>query len=361
MDSKTASEIESVNDYLNHQRTTPTDPVQKRLTRTHIIPYLPSILSDFKLLREAIDMAVNEFSLRRYGNSLKNLQVPSIDTPQVFYSPMLQSTVDPFLQRQPPENLSNYPIGMCTIITNAAWRLLTKEAFLPNTDGFFRLRAFVSSGGIFHVIWGGFRKKCFQTAFQVGDHYIDISNDTVDIHKPKIDHASLAESGFHDIHTYKEYMGIKADYHHVEIIINNCLPRLFPYFPLFICSGNRRLFSVDANMYMARLNISKGFHTILDLMDDGSFQNQLDKTSCEMIAASVKKMTGSPQYRNWLEFRTMDRDDTVRLLRNCAAHDSAEHIKLLKAAVKVCSFLNHVWAKDDIGQKVLVADKLNKG
>jgi len=335
----------SVEAYLNSQRISQVDSVQERLTRRYIIRYLALIIFDFNLLREAIDMAVNEFSLRQQNAPIENLQTPSTDAPQVFYGPMLQAAVDPYLEKLSPENLANYPIGQCSIITRMAWRLLTKETFLPQTEGFSLLQTFISLGGIFQIVWGGYKNMYFQTAFQAGDYYFDISNDTVHVHKPKIDHALLRESGFHDIHSYREYMGIKADYHQVAPFINNCFPRVFPYFPSFVRSTTKGAFTVDTNMYMARLNIATRFQTIFDAINAGSLGDPLDKENLQQIHTSIDRISGNKKAMDLLKFRIMDQDEMVRLLRDAASLDPPEHIERLKKAEKICGFLNHVWAK----------------
>ena len=344
---------QSVEAYLNQLRTAPTDPIQERLTRTHIIPHLESMLVDFERLREAIDMAVNRLSVIHYGYPLKNLHIPSIDVPHIFYCPMLQSMVNHQFDKTSQEILANYPIGQCTKITWLAWHILVKETFLPRTEGFSCLQAFVSAGGNFQVIWGGIRHAEFQTAFQAGDYYFDISNDTSHIYKPKIAHSLLKESDFNDISSYREYVGIKSDYHQAEMFINNCFPRLFPYFPFFVHYRDKQQFVIDANMHMGRLNISTQFGTILDAMDDGCFENHLYCSSLEQINTSVKKIKGNKRSRDVLEFRIMDRDEMTLLLRSCAALDPAEHIEQLNAAEKICGFLNHVWAKESMGEQIM--------
>lgn len=336
---------QSVEAYLNSQRITPVDSVQERLTRTYITSYLSLIILDFNLLREAIDMAVNQFSLRQHGTPLENLQTPSIDTPHVFYGPLLQAAVDRFFKKLSPENLANYPIGQCMTITRMAWRLLTKENFLPQTEGFSRLQTFISAGGIFQVIWGGYKNMYFQTAFQAGDYYFDISNDTVHVHEPKIDHALLRESGFHDIHSYKEYMRIKVDYHQVEPFINNCFPCVFPYFPTFVRPKAKSAFTVDTNLYMARLNVATKFQTMFDALDAGSLGNPMDKDRLQQIHACIDRMSGNKNAVDLLKFLIMDKDEMVRLLRDAASLDPREHVERLKKAEKICGFLNHVWAK----------------
>ncbi len=340
------TEKQSVETYLNRLRTTPTDPLQERLTLTHIIPYLPAMVVCFEQLREGIDMAVNQFSILQYGAPLKNLHVPSIDSSHVFYSPMLQSVIDHQFEKIAPEILTNYPIGRCSEITWVAWRLLMKETFLPLTEGILRLQAFISTGGNFQVIWGGIRHAEFQTAFQAGDYYFDISNDTSRLYKPKIAHSLLEKSEFNDINSYLEYVRIKSDYHQADIFINNCFPRLFPYFPLFVRYRGKRQFAIDASMYMGRLNILTRFSTIIEAMDDGSLGERLDDNILEQIKTSVGKMTGDKSTRDILEFRVLDKNESLRLFRRYALLERAEQIVQLKRGEKICRFLNYLWAKE---------------
>jgi hypothetical protein len=347
--------------YLSSQRVTPVDPIQERLTRTEIIPYLSLIIFDFQRLREAIDMAVNQFSILQHGDSLENLHLPSIDAPQTFYGPMLQSSVNSLLKRWSPDKLAQYPIGQCTTITKLAWNLLTKATFLPQTDGFRRLQFFVSAGGIFQTIWGGCRHRYFQTAFQAGEYYIDISNDTVDLHKPQIDHALLGESGFYSIQSYQEYMEIKVDYHQAVPFINNCFPRVFAYFPSFVRLKAEGAIAVDTNLYMARLNVATRFRTVFDALDAGLLGSPLDRDILQQIRASVDSMSGNHKDRDLLAFRIVDRDEMIRLLRDAASLDPSEHVERLKRADKLCRFLNYVWAKSQYPLEAVTTQGVSRG
>ena len=326
-----------------YQRTSPVDPDQERLTRIHIISNLPSILHDFEQLREAIDMAVSRFSLQHQGNPLNNLDLPSSKGPRVFYCATFQSKVDAFLNELPKERLAHYPIGECTSITMMAWRLFKDEGMLPQTEGFSHLRKFISSGGMLRVIWGGIRQVYFQTAFQAGNYYFDIANDTVDINKPKTACAFLKESGFHDILSYKEYMRIKSPYHHVELLANNCLPGIFPYFPLLACSKTHEYFSIDISMRMARLNITTNFRTVFDALDSKCLENRLDRNSLRQIKASLQKLTGSRKSMDLLKFRVMNKEEMHYVLHNSATVGLSEHMERLKASESVANFLNVLW------------------
>lgn len=337
-----ASSLES---YLNQDRTTPVDSTQKKLTDIYILPHLSSILFDFQRLREAIDMAVGRFSILHHGCAPQNLDLPNMDPPHIFHGPLFQSIAESHMTQLSRDRLANYPVGQCTTITRLAWQLLEKASALPPTEGFSRLKKFAASGGSLHVIWGGLRNEYFQTAFQAGSYFFDISNDTVDVRKPKLDHSLLEQSGFHDIHSYREYIGIKERYHHTKICGNHCFPMLFPYFPLILSDQNRFFF--DTSEYMAKLNITTGFRTLFDAVDDGCLENGLNETALTQIRTSIENPIAGQNVKEWFEFRVMDQNHLRRSLEKAASLSVPEHIERLKTAQKTCKFLNYILMKQN--------------
>ena len=244
--------------------------------------------------------------------------------------------------------MEDYPIGQCTRITNISWELIDQKGLLPQTEGFSHLKAFIDSGGLFRVIWGGIRNVYFQTAFQAGTYYFDIANDTVDVAKPKIDHALLDESGFHDIESYKEYMQIKSSYQGVLLFANNFMPGIFPYFPLFVYSQEKKRLGIDNSMYMARLNIAKNFRSASAALEAGCFDNGLDEAELLKIEASLRNIRGKTAFEKYMEFRAFNKEEMTCLLQEAMRLDTAEHVNRLKDVGKTANFINFLWEQERI-------------
>ena len=54
------------------------------------------------------------------------------------------------------------------------------------------IREFIGKGGAFRSVWGVLREQYFQNAIQLGGLYVDVSNDTVVVTKPKVEILPIA-------------------------------------------------------------------------------------------------------------------------------------------------------------------------
>ena len=152
-----------------------------------------------------------------------------------------------------------YPLGYCWEITHDVMARLRRRMSRPASPAERSLAAFLRHGGRGRHIWGALRGRYFQNAFQFGDLYIDVANDTVDINKPKIEILGMSESGFSLIESAEDFAKIAASYWGVRLYANHALPTLAPVFPMVgICAkGGVRLYS--NSHYMVRLFCDGGF------------------------------------------------------------------------------------------------------
>lgn len=324
----------------------PVDIHQEELTRKHIIPNLTSIIKDFEELRDAVDRSVDRFFSKHYGFQLKHLVSHHIGHVEIFDPDIVYRAVEENIHDIPQSRLENFPVGECLIITKIVLSLFNDDTLVKGKEGFSILREFIGSGGNFHIIWGGIRGVFFQTAFQAGNYYIDVANNTVDHTKPKIVHFYLNESGFQGIESYDDYIPIKSGYHHVNIYLNNCFPGLLPYYPLLVASELDGQLAVDTSLYMARLNIETCFQTVTDAILSPRLEKTLDDAVLERIGKSVKHIEGGQNKREFMNFRVLSKAEMVRLLQNHVSHvKPSEHFTRLKAAGKTAQVVNFFWQK----------------
>ncbi len=125
-----------------------------------------------------------------------------------------------------------YPYGYCLEITQDVLARLRTRLARPSHPGELALKAYLKSGGAARRVWGALRERFFQNALQVGGLYIDVSNDTVDVNKPKVEILSMEQSGFATIRDAAHFASIAEPYWNVKFYANVALPTLAPLFPM---------------------------------------------------------------------------------------------------------------------------------
>ena len=159
------------------------------------------------------------------------------------YSDMLRLRLQ-FDQEFDPANYpkkGTYPKGYCYEITKGVKDLLERELLAPKTLGLAALRDFCLQGGIAKRVWGDLRHEYFQNAFQFGDLYVDVSNDTVTTTKPKVEILPLIKARFYSITDYDIYGSLAEKYWKGQVYPNLHLPELATMFPILFVSADGKL------------------------------------------------------------------------------------------------------------------------
>lgn len=134
------------------------------------------------------------------------------------------------------ENLiRSYPIGGCYPISQAFLE------YIETSADFTFLSKYLKEGGIIKIVWGNVRNECFQTAVQIGNYIFDVANDTVDINKPKINITKVGEGSFKNFTSIEEFILIKEKYHNTVVYVNDVVPEIAQFLPLFSKKKNIRL------------------------------------------------------------------------------------------------------------------------
>lgn len=237
-------------DFPNH--VVPPTAHQRELTRDVIDPVLPELMADLLDVRCAVDHAFADYHREVRGVRPPNLRLDDAGHWQRFAGAALNRLVR---RNCPPDDrlFSNYPKGCCNGITWTVFDALQAGAESPQSAALRQLREFTAAGGVFRVVWGVIRNRYFQTAFQIGARYVDVANDTVDLAKPRTEHAPLETSGFKNVPSLGEYARIKASYQHLDVLLNDFVPRVLPYHPLIAVDHVRQTVELDTYTYIARL------------------------------------------------------------------------------------------------------------
>lgn len=168
-----------------------------------------------------------------------------------------------------------YPKGYCYEITKGVKDLLEHELRSPKTAGLAALRDFCLQGGIAKRVWGNLRHEYFQNAFQFGDLYVDVSNDTVTITKPKVEILPLGKARFHSISDYDIYGSLAEKYWNGQVYPNRQLPELAVMFPILFVSAEGNL-QIHAN-YQTILyrNMQVDFALAEKFLNKGRFRDRI--------------------------------------------------------------------------------------
>ncbi len=176
----------------------------------------------------------------------------------------IRAQIDPTLRAAIPfKNDKPYPLGQCLEICLAVAQQLNMIDPASLTDkerkGHRALTDFLAAGGTMRRIWGDLRGKYFQNAFLLGSLYLDVSNDTVVITKPKVEILAFNESGMRPITGYAHYARIAEQYWSVRAWPNHVLPTLAPFYPMLTLASDGMMSLHGAGAYLMSLNLSQAF------------------------------------------------------------------------------------------------------
>lgn len=162
-----------------------------------------------------------------------------------------------------------YPYGYCHEITVDVIDRLRCAAARRRSPGERALDAYFRRGGRATLIWGALRGLYFQNAIRFGPLYVDVSNDTVDVNKPKVEIMPLDEAGFTLVRDGAHFAEIAARYWDVRVYTNTALPALAPLFPILIVDRDGHVLLQSKTGYMMRLFGSDGFQRAEDWLRQG--------------------------------------------------------------------------------------------
>lgn len=174
----------------------------------------------------------------------------------------LRAETDAALGREAPDrNGRAYPYGCCREICGDVHARLNGRLRQPKSAAERALAAFLANGGQIRQRWGVLRDNYFQNALEVGSLYVDVSNDTVDVTKPKVEILPMREAGLVLIDGPEHFARIAERYWKVDLYANIVLPGLAPLFPFLAIDGQGRVKLYSRTLYMRRLFIGDRFRS----------------------------------------------------------------------------------------------------
>lgn len=226
------------------------DQGQAELTRTRVLPAMPAILERLRVFRDTLDRECAEHR-RKVG----------ADGDGALFGLSLKA----------------YPIGFCRIIRDAVWDRAMAD------PGFVRLLA---PGVIVRRVFILLKDQYFQNAVQVGNVYVDVANDTVWVHKPKLEWALVEEVSYRNAESWDYFAGVAQRYLNVTLFPNRLFPFCFPALPFFairatgrieLLFGQDLLFLKDLGEGMPRLQALLANETWMGRALPGAYEELLRK------------------------------------------------------------------------------------
>lgn len=163
-----------------------------------------------------------------------------------------------------------YPYGRCEEITSDLFARLAQRVRAPAGAMDQRLHDFVAAGGLIRTVWGVLRERYFQNAIQFGGLYVDVSNDTVVVTKPRVEILPVAESGLVPVRGLAHFRETAALYWGAAIYANPLAPTLAPLLPMVSASPGRLLPGFQSACdYMIALMGRDGFQEAEAWLRDG--------------------------------------------------------------------------------------------
>ena len=191
----------------------------------------------------------------------------------------LRAQVDLTLQPAQPTKLGKpYPLGQCLEISQAVMQQLERDDLALSQaaiTGRAAYLAFRKAGGTLRRVWGDLRGEFFQNAFQLGSLYLDVSNDTVTITKPKVEILPFEQARLNPVADYRHFARIAGRYWKHRVFPNHVLPELAPYFPqIHLAPGGALALMTNAD-YMMTLTQARRFEPSEEVLADASMPTAL--------------------------------------------------------------------------------------
>jgi hypothetical protein len=132
-----------------------------------------------------------------------------------------------------------YPYGRCEEITRELNARLSPRLRNPQAPMERLLHDFIAGGGAARTVWGVLRDQYFQNALQFGALYVDVSNDTVVVTKPKVEILPIESAGLVPVRDLAHFRQTAERYWGASVYANHLLPSLAPLLPLISVSPGR--------------------------------------------------------------------------------------------------------------------------
>ncbi len=221
-----------------------------------------------------------------------------------------------------------YPYGRCEEITRELHARLARRLRQPAEPMEQVLHGFIKQGGLVRTVWGVLREQYFQNAIQFGSLYVDVSNDTVVVSKPKVEILPIEASGLVNVSDLAHFRRTAERYWGATLYANHLVPSLAPLLPMVSVSPGKLMPGLQSACdYMIGLMCRDGFEQAETWLRDGpppppdlvlrdtpaDLRPWTDDAASESVAACRRaRSAGCQTDEDWRRARVMDYRRMVR-------------------------------------------------
>lgn len=238
-----------------------------------LLPYEPRLLDNQKIKK------LSALILR-----------PALKSIEIFLL-AVRAEIDVELQALRPEkNGKRYPLGQCLEITQAMEKRFMKMQNMyfrgAAADGRAALLKFLRAGGGIRQIWGDLRGEYFQNAFLIGDYYVDVSNDTVNPAKPKVEILPFENSQLSPIQNHHHFARLTQRYWKAHAFPNIILPEYAAHSPVLLVFSDGRVQFQPTSIYMTALTLRDRFTPSENFLADFEMPINLFENLKEILSSA---------------------------------------------------------------------------
>lgn len=223
--------------------------------------------------------------------------LPALPALEQFFLTLRASLDAPLRQALPVKLGKPYPLGQCLEISQAAERCLVQLQQLRSEgeaeQGRLALLEFMQAGGTVRQVWGDLRGEYFQNAFSVGTLYVDVSNDTVFSHKPKVEILPFDEARLVPVEDYWHFIRVAGRYWNAQVFPNHVLPELAPWFPLLVAAPGGSVRLEAASNYMISLTCRSAFSASVAVLEELTLGEELFALLQQCLADSTQPVAAN--------------------------------------------------------------------
>lgn len=194
-------------------------------------------------------------------------------------------------------SLANYPIGFCGSIRDRVLDRLVADA---------DFRELIGPDVVLKKVFVLLKDRYFQNALQLGNLYVDVANDTVFVHKPKVEWARIAEVDFKNAEDWSEVAEVGRRYYEIELYPNLLFPLAFPASPFFAIRASGRIDFFQAQNVIFLKDLGDGLRRARALLASPGF---LGRPLPEAYRRLIEGACGGNLHQAFpIEYRPTDAD-----------------------------------------------------
>lgn len=211
------------------------DADQEALTQEEIVPRLAEITGTLREIRQQFDQQARQTRQRvgRFDN--KRL------------------------------SLDDYPRGWCLQIRDYVFQQAAKHPL------FVDLR---EKGIVFKPVYILLKNLYSQNALQLGNYYVDVSNDTVDVNKEPLEFAPIKQVDYVNLEDYETYARVAERYLNVRLFPNKVFPLIAGIYPLLKINAEGAIGLLAHQSVIRRKDLTEGFPRVRRFFQEASLRQK---------------------------------------------------------------------------------------